>query len=204
MALWYSGAKLFSAADSLENTHRPDNPITAGLMRKIVPEGLYYEIMTWMPLDSNAIFLTWDLAGTLVCFQGVAILAVAAEWASLVKAVLATNSGRTALVNIITGFRVIAQLITHGARALGPKRPLNTTVCAASIVVRAALLVWIQKDRNCLEPSMCKRNKKSKKISWKPQAQFYYYQLSFNGSLKMINNTPLNISFSIFVDLSHN
>lgn len=139
------GAKLFSAADSLENMYRPDNPITAGLMRKIVPEGLYYEIMTWMPLDSNAIFLTWDLAGTLVCFQGVAILAVAAEWASLVKAVLATNSRRIALVNIITGFRVIAQLITRGARALGPKRPLNTTVCAASIVVRAALLVWIQK-----------------------------------------------------------
>lgn len=66
---------------------------------------------------------------------------MAAEGASLVEAVLATNSRGATLVNVIAGFGVVAELVTHGARALGPKWPLNTAVGATGIVVRAALLV---------------------------------------------------------------
>lgn len=66
---------------------------------------------------------------------------MAAERASLIKAVLATESWRNTFIHIFTGFRVIAQLITHRACALGPKRSLNTTMGAASIVVGTALLI---------------------------------------------------------------
>lgn len=68
-------------------------------------------------------------------------MAVAAERPSLIKAVLATQSRRITLIHILTGFRVIAQLIAHRTCALGPKWPLDTTMGAASIVVRAALLI---------------------------------------------------------------
>lgn len=84
---------------------------------------------------------TWGLASTLVCFKSVAVLAVAAEGAPLIKAVLAAESGGAALIDVLAGFGVIAQLKTHRARALGPKRPLNAAVSAAGVVVRTALLI---------------------------------------------------------------
>ena len=71
----------------------------------------------------------------LVYLQSVAILAVAAERASLVKAVLATQSGGITLVYILTCLGVIAQLIAHRARALSPKGSLHAPMGAASVVV---------------------------------------------------------------------
>lgn len=66
---------------------------------------------------------------------------MAAEGASLVEAVLATNSRGATLIDVVAGFGIVAELVTHRACALGPKWPLNTAVGAAGIVVRAALLV---------------------------------------------------------------
>lgn len=86
-------------------------------------------------------FHTRNFASALVCFKSVALLAVAAEGASLIKAVLAAQSRWAALVHILAGFGVVAQLITHRARALGPEWPLDAAVGAAGIVVGAALLI---------------------------------------------------------------
>lgn len=66
---------------------------------------------------------------------------MAAERAPLIKAVLAAQSRWAALIDILTCFGVVAQLKTHGARALGSERPLDAAVGAASIVVGAALLI---------------------------------------------------------------
>lgn len=68
-------------------------------------------------------------------------MAVAAERASFIKAMLATHSRRMTFVYILTGFGVITQLIAHRASALGPEGPLDTAMSAASIVVKAALLI---------------------------------------------------------------
>lgn len=66
---------------------------------------------------------------------------MAAERASLIKTVLATETRRTALINVLTGFGVIGQLIAHRAGALGPKRPLDAAMGAAGVVVRTAFLI---------------------------------------------------------------
>lgn len=71
----------------------------------------------------------------LVCLESVPILAVAAERASVIKAMLATNSRGVALIYILTCLGVIAQLVSNGASALSPKWPLNTTMSAACVVV---------------------------------------------------------------------
>lgn len=77
----------------------------------------------------------------LVSLQRVALLTVAPEGAPLVEAVLAAEAWRLALVNVLARLRVVGQLEAHGARALGAKRPLDTAVGAAGVVVCAALLV---------------------------------------------------------------
>lgn len=66
---------------------------------------------------------------------------MAAERAPLVEAVLAAESRWAALIDILAGFGVVAQLKTHRAGTLGPERPLDAAVGAAGIVVSAALLI---------------------------------------------------------------
>lgn len=108
---------------------------------------LHYEIINRrrsMHKGFSIFLLTWRLAGPLVRFKSVAILAVTAERTFLIKAVLAAQAWGITLINIFTGFSVIAELITHRACALGPKWPLDTAMCAASIVIRAAFLIWVE------------------------------------------------------------
>lgn len=66
---------------------------------------------------------------------------MAAERAPLIEAVLAAQSRRAALVDVLAGFGVVAQLKTHRACALGPERSLDAAVGAAGVVVGAALLI---------------------------------------------------------------
>lgn len=69
---------------------------------------------------------------------------MATERASFIKAVLATKSRGITLIYILTGFRVIAKLITHRTCTLCPKWSLDTTVGATSIVVRTTLLICVE------------------------------------------------------------
>lgn len=64
-----------------------------------------------------------------------------AKGASLVEAMLATQARGATLVYVITRLRVVTQVVAHGTRALGPKRPLDAAVGATCVVVSAALLV---------------------------------------------------------------
>lgn len=70
--------------------------------------------------------------------------AEAPEASSLIVAVLAAEARYQALVDVLTGFRVIKELVSWRTGTLSSERSLDTDVTAATIVQYAVILVYMK------------------------------------------------------------
>lgn len=66
-------------------------------------------------------------------------MAVTSEGAALIVALLTAEARYLALVNVVTGLRVIEELVARLACALGAKRALDAAVTAAAIGHRTVI-----------------------------------------------------------------
>lgn len=92
----------------------------------------------------RCVFPTYSFTGSSIRLKKVTLWAVAPEASSLIVALLAAESWYQALIDILTGFRVIKKLIAWWTAALSSKRSLRADVAAASIVQYAVILVFMK------------------------------------------------------------
>lgn len=103
---------------------------------------IFQALLTFFRLPPTLLLLTCDFTGLSIGFQNVSFITVTPKRPSFIVTVLTTKAWRVTFINITTGLGVICKLVSNRTGTLSSKGALYTFMSAASIIVRAALLIW--------------------------------------------------------------